>query len=285
VTEPASDTGTTPPGDITGTLIASVTTVMVALTAVGGATGLVGKMFRNESGNAHKVEVGIVLAFVCGLAGVLIPTSLSMVRVVFQALGGLFLASALLLALWVQTNTFSLSDRPVVTATVGPGPNGQPILKADVKSSGAKASGQLLVVVQGEPSVFAKSGEPVPPTADTLYYSKSGPTTDGDLTQDLSLPVNANQYQTLRIYTAVYANNELAPIVDCDHNAIDDHGRRITDNGQLIETTTTPAPDSNGFTPPLSGTDTHSVSSNSGCVSISVAVTSSTTTMPTATTN
>lgn len=207
-------TGGSPP-DVPAGLIAGLTTLLAALTAIATANGAVTRMFRNFGYLIYLAIFAVLIAFLCGqLARILVGSARK--RVVI--LGTLLLFVGLSLGIFFQVQSTTLNERANITAKTTL--RGRAIeLDAAVTATGAKAEAQLLVVVFGIPM---KGGAAV--DTPILYYAKTGPDVGGKLRQDLQLFLPSGRFRVVRVNAAVYDPGADAVTVGCGGEILDDNG-------------------------------------------------------------
>jgi hypothetical protein len=212
-------------------LLAVVPALTVALAAVGGATGGLARMFRDQTGAAQAAIALIFLAFaLAALARLPATTSGSSAvlarrrrqRSLILLASGLVLVIGIALAFNAQIVVMGNGQAPVVTGTVTPTSAGD-ALDAHVLANGVKSSNRIVVLA------FESSDQngDTHSTKVPLYYSKSGPDSDGkvDVHVTAQVPNSSLQAFPYLFVTAVLGEQQR----DCD--------------GALIEGDGPPAPD------------------------------------------
>ena len=160
-------------------LLGGLTTLIAALTAVATVNGEVARMFRN-----HWVLtlIAILLVLSAVLCGMLTQTGFGVTArhwLLVAGTGTLVLGMGF--ALWAQVRSLSQSDRPTITAHAeATGDNMR--VTAHVGGAKAKMRDQIVVIVYGR-HLDGSRGSPI-------YYAKTGPDTDGDLSQDIEIEVD-----------------------------------------------------------------------------------------------
>jgi hypothetical protein len=200
----------------------------VTLTAVGGATGGIARMFRNSdnlyiSGALALVLCGVLLAVCANLPDRNAASEEKKKRNVFVAalsLGVSMVAFGLGLfwTLNLMINTTQEDDRPTLNGQLVVDENAGWQLKIQASASGLRAEDRLQVLVYGQPQAGqgpnpsgAASATPAPaPTAsgayldgDRMLFMQSGSNIDGLAEQSLEIPIpDLPRYQTI-VVTAV----------------------------------------------------------------------------------
>jgi hypothetical protein len=231
-------------------LLGAVTTLVATLTVIATVNGDIARMFRNHQLATVLALILELVAILCGLLTQIHwpmgsfsrshgwPVSSSLLVV-----GSVALVFGLGLAVVAEVRSLALSDRPAVTATFAV--DGSAVdFKAHVISRKAKAHDQIVVTVYG----VAPNGQ----RGSVLYYAKSGPTTEGELTQDIDLILDGRMYGGAYLSANVVSENVLPPEIDCDGNIVRDDGTNLmTDSieGGKAE----PVPFRPGGRPPLVG--------------------------------
>lgn len=209
-------------------VLAIVPALTVALAAVGGATGGLARLFRDQTGAARGAVALIFLSFVlaalatrtAAAAGSVAPATSSR-RIGAKAV--LLLASTALFVAGVawafdaQISVMGRGQAPLVTGSVTPGPAGAS-LDAHVLATGVKSNSRVVVFAfQSSDEHGDRNSRKLP-----LYYSKSGPDADGrvDISVLADVPdPDMSQYPYLFV-TAVLGEEQR----DCDGVLIEGTG-------------------------------------------------------------
>jgi hypothetical protein len=234
-------------------LLAVVPALTVALAAVGGATGGLARMFRDQTGAAQASIALIFLAFaLAGLAR--LPASAAgssagrarrgRQRSLILLASGLVLVIGIALAFNAQIVVMGHGQAPVVTGTIMPTSSGDS-LDAHVVASGVKSSDRIVVLA------FESSDEngDIHSSKVPLYYSKSGPDPDGkvDVHVTAQVPSSSLQAYPYLFVTAVLGEQQR----DCDGVLIEGDGPAAPDAtacltlqrpGAVAPVATSPAP-------------------------------------------
>lgn len=197
-------------------LLAGLTTLIGALTAVATANGAVTRLFRNHPVLTAIALICVLAAFLCGL---LLVVAKEAFRATLVRLGSVLLVLGLGLALIAQVATLSLSDRPTIAVTSRP--RGADVeLDASVRVAEAKAHDQLVVVMYG----VTPGGH----RTSALYYAKTGPDSGGTLAQQPQLVLIRRKYNGVYVTALVVPEGIKPPAVDCDGNIVDPTGQLRT---------------------------------------------------------
>lgn len=195
-------------------LLGGLTTLIVALTAVATVNGEVARMFRNH---AFFTGVALALVLVAILCGMLTQAVKGWERSsLLLVAGSVALVLGMGCALLAEVNTLALSDRPTISATVQL--DGQNVVfHAQVEARKAKAHDQVVVIVYGVLPNDVRTG--------AIYYAKTGPDTNGDLSQDVQLIVDGARYSGVYLSAVVVPENVRPPNVDCDGDIVGPDGQ------------------------------------------------------------
>jgi hypothetical protein len=210
-------------------LLAVVPALTVALAAVGGATGGLARMFRDQTGAAQASIALIFLAFALAALARLPATAAgsSAVRVRRQRqrslillASGLVLVIGIALAFNAQIIVMGNGQAPTVTGTITPASSGDS-LDARVIATGVKSSNRIVVFA------FESSDQngDIHSTKVPLYYSKSGPDPDGKVDVHVTAQVPSSNLQTYPylFVTAVLGEQQR----DCDGAPIEGDGPAV----------------------------------------------------------
>jgi hypothetical protein len=167
-------------------VLAVVPALTVALAAVGGATGGLARLFRDQTGAARAAVALIFLSFVLAALATRTAAATSSGARATSSGRRIGVKAALLLvstALFVagvgwafdrQISVMGRGQAPLVTGLVKPGPAGES-LDAHVLATGVKSSRRVVVFAfQSSDEHGDRNSRKLP-----LYYSKSGPDADG----------------------------------------------------------------------------------------------------------
>ncbi|MFE3998076.1 hypothetical protein ACFX43_04655 [Nocardioides sp. YIM B13467] len=205
-------------------LPAGLVVLTTALTAVGGLTGGIARMFRNSSTLAVVVLLVMLLAVLCALLAQLTKGwKAGLTR-------GLLVAGVLLFVLslgggmYMAVDTAKNTDRPNLSAGLTKAEDGQWTLEGTASASGLKASGSLLVYIYAYPT-----GDDVVRTK--LSSAHTGPNAEGVATATFNVPLPSDQEYVSYVVTAAVGDEarfcEGEPIqVSAKLNEVDVPGKR-----------------------------------------------------------
>jgi hypothetical protein len=175
-----------------------LTILTTALAAVGGLTGGIARMFRNNPDTASRVFVAIVLAIGLALVAQFIGPGLRFrwvsVSLVLAsiALFSVALGDALLMAV----HTANVTDRPSLNAELEQSADGLWFIRGDASASGLTADGSLQVYVYAYPANGTVRTQ--------LLQVTAGPDGDGVATQEFAVPAPSGaEYQSIVLTAAV----------------------------------------------------------------------------------
>jgi len=210
-------------------VLAAVPALTVALAAVGGATGGLARLFRDQTGAARAAVALIFLSFVLAALATRTAAATSSGARATSSGRRIGVKAALLLvstALFVagvgwafdaQISVMGRGQAPLVTGSVKPGPAGES-LDAHVLAAGVKSSRRVVVFAfQSSDEHGDRNSRKLP-----LYYSKSGPDADGrvDIAVLADVPdADTTQYPYVFV-TAVLGEEQR----DCDGVLIEGTG-------------------------------------------------------------
>jgi hypothetical protein len=213
-------------------LLAVVPALTVALAAVGGATGGLARMFRDQTGAAQGSIALIFLAFaLAGLARLpaIAPGSSAgrmfrrqRLRALILLASGLVLVIGIAWAFNAQISVMGHGQAPVVSGTITPTSSGDS-LDAHVIASGVKSSNRIVVFA------FESSDEhgDIHSAKVPLYYSKSGPDPDGKVDVHVTAQAPSSNLETYPylFVTAVLGEQQR----DCDGAPVEGDGPAAPD--------------------------------------------------------
>ena len=204
-------------------VLAVVSALTVALTAVGSATGGLARLFRDQTGAARGSVALIFLSFALAALATRTANTTRVLRSTLSVRAGLLVLSTALFVLgaaWAfdaQITVMGHGQAPVVTGLVKPNPSGA-TLDAHVAAAGVRSSDRIVVFAfESSDEHGDRNSQKIP-----LYYSKSGPDSDGrvDLSVRADVPSShASQYPYMFI-TAVLGEDQR----DCDGELIEGAG-------------------------------------------------------------
>jgi uncharacterized membrane protein len=223
-----------PPADktsdsVVNALLAGVTGLVTALTALGSASGQLGRMLR-EHGIAAGISIVLVLVgFTLALVALIGSKDKTNSRLIKSAL---FSSIALGIGLLFLLLTIHQGDRPSITLKVTPLADTAGLVAVDLsaQSSGVTAKGSLVLAVVGRP----KNGGGLV----RMFYGKTGPTAEGQLSTSATLILDTTKYNQVRVYASSYRTEAEGLVVDCDGMVLD-------------PMTNVPAAQPSNFSPPL----------------------------------
>jgi hypothetical protein len=209
-------------------VVATLGALIAALTAVAAANDDVTRMFRNSPGAAFTALALVVVAILGEVLGRVFSDNKALLTV-----GAVALAAALVVGLYAEIQALHLSDRPKISLTVTQSPEEPAAVKVEAESSKALAHDQIVVSVFGE----TKESES---RLQAIYYAKTGPDTDGNMTQDISVSVNSDKYRGVYVTAAIVPESVEPWSVDCNGvkmapdgttaTTLDEHGKPILDD-------------------------------------------------------
>lgn len=167
---------------VLATLPAGLAALTTALAAVGGLTGGIARMFRNNATLAVVVLLLMIGAVLLALLAQLIQEQWTWLARGFVAAGILCFVASLAGGMWMAVDTAQETDRPNLSAELDQGDDGQWFLKGTASTSGLEASGSLQVYLyaysSGDGSVRTK-----------LASASVGPNAEGVATQSFNIPI------------------------------------------------------------------------------------------------
>jgi len=208
-------------------VIAVIPALVAALAVVGGATGGLARMFRDDSMAARSAVGLIFLSFALAAFTRRSPTvrrsGAGIVDRPAGARAGLLIVSGVILVVGIawafetQIGVMGNGQAPVVTGTVTPTPTGDS-LDGHVAATGVKSTSRIVVFAFESSDGNGDSRSKKVP----LYYSKTGPDPNGHVDVHVVAQVPASDLQAYPylFVTAVLGEAQR----DCDGALIEGHG-------------------------------------------------------------
>lgn len=169
------------------TVLAGLFTALATILGfVGGATGGLARMIRNEPQSA-LLALALIVASIAGgflaryLGGLWRPVLLTAASILFVV--------GVSISLFAEVHVMSSSDRPALIASWKTASGLE--LSGSTKASGLKATDQIQVAIYGMSSDNSN--------LETLYYSKTGPNSDGEVDHSFSVPVVTSRYKLVLV--------------------------------------------------------------------------------------
>lgn len=171
----------------------SLAVVTGALTAVGGLTGGIARMFRNNPTMALVTLLLAVAAILLALFARFHQDPRSANRLLAAAM--IAFAISLSASMYLAVDTAKVTDRPSLSAELTQTGAGDWTLEGSASASGLKASGSMQVYIYAIPR-----GDDEPRTQ--LFFVTAGPTSDGVAVQKFSVPVPTSRSYRSFVVTA-----------------------------------------------------------------------------------
>ena len=143
-----------------------------SLGAVGGLTGGIARMFRNNSLPGISVAIGLVLLAVA-LAVTARLWPLNPLKVTALAVSMVLFVAGTIAALDLMVKSSHTRDRPELEVQLSSEKESEWVMKVQSSSSGLDADDQLLVLVYGQPKVPRRTGPQSVPLATPAPSSPS----------------------------------------------------------------------------------------------------------------
>lgn len=176
-------------------LPAGLAALTTALAAVGGLTGGIARMFRNNPDLAIGVLLLMVGAVLVALVAQFIVGWHASGARALVALGILCFVTSLAGGMWMAVDTAKETDRPNLSAELTKTSDGRWTIKGTASASGLRASGSLQVYLYGYPA--SDSG-----ARTKLASASAGPNAEGIATQAFNVPLPVDQEYVSFVVTA-----------------------------------------------------------------------------------